>query len=94
MIDDELHNKASWGGGGGGFQGRTPNNRWKSLSTRLLQANYSAPRDYTHIFIAIDKFTKWIEEKPITSTKAAEFSTEIIHRFGVPKYIITNNDNS
>jgi hypothetical protein len=31
---------------------------------------------YTHILVAIDKFTKWIEYKPIaslTSTKAVEF---------------------
>lgn len=41
---------------------------------------------------AIDNFTKWIEEKSITSAKGAEFFTKIIHRFGVPKCIITNND--
>ena len=48
---------------------------------------------YTHIFIAIDKFTKWIEVKPVSSTsaaKAAEFIQEITHRFRVPNRIITD----
>jgi len=42
---------------------------------------------YTHIFVAIDKFTKWIKVKPVSSTsaaKAAEFIQEMTHRFGVP----------
>ena len=42
---------------------------------------------YNHIFMAIDKFTKWIEVKPIAA-KAAEFIEEISHRFGVPNRII------
>ncbi|XP_034570715.1 uncharacterized protein [Setaria viridis] len=48
---------------------------------------------YTHIFVAIDKFTKWIEVKAVTSiesAKAAQFVEEITHRFGVPNRIITN----
>ena len=35
---------------------------------------------YCHILVAIDKFTKWIEVKPVTATtaaKAAEFIEEI-----------------
>jgi hypothetical protein len=35
---------------------------------------------YTHILVAIDKFTKWIEFKPIaslTSAKAVEFIQDI-----------------
>ena len=43
--------------------------------------------------MAIDKFTKWIEVKPVTATtaaKAAEFIEEISHRFGVPNRIITD----
>ena len=46
----------------------------------------------THIFVAIDKFTKWIEVKPVSSTLAAkvvEFMEEITHRFEVPNWIIT-----
>jgi len=48
---------------------------------------------YSHIFVAIDKFTKWIEVKPVTATtaaKAAEFIEEISQRFGVPNRIITD----
>jgi ribonuclease HI/transposase InsO family protein len=48
---------------------------------------------YTHVLVAIDKFTKWIEYKPIvtlTSAKAVEFIQEIIFRFGVPNSIITD----
>jgi hypothetical protein len=48
---------------------------------------------YTHILVAIDKFTKWIEYKLIaslTSTKAVEFIQEIMFRFGIPNNIITN----
>jgi hypothetical protein len=39
---------------------------------------------YTHILVAIDKFTKWIEYKPIaslSSAKAVEFIQEIMFRF-------------
>src|SRR5688572_31025381 len=47
---------------------------------------------YTHVLVAIDKFTKWIEFKPIaslTSAKAVEFIQDIIFRFGIPNSIIT-----
>jgi len=52
---------------------------------------------YSHIFVAIDKFTKWIEVKPLTATtaaKAAEFIEEISQRFGVPNRIITDLSTS
>jgi hypothetical protein len=48
---------------------------------------------YTHAVVAIDKFTKWIEYKPIaslTSAKAVEFTQDIIFRFGIPNSIITD----
>ena len=53
-----------------------------------------APGGYTHLFIAIDKFTKWIEAKPIATiiaAKAKEFFQDIVVRFGVPNRIITDN---
>jgi transposase InsO family protein len=53
-----------------------------------------AKGEFTHIFVAVDKFTKWIEVKPATSitvAKAVEFIKEIMYRFGVPNNIITNN---
>jgi transposase InsO family protein len=48
---------------------------------------------YTHILVVIDKFTKWVEYKPITSlssAKAVEFIQEIMFRFGIPNNIITD----
>jgi hypothetical protein len=42
----------------------------------------------------VDKFTKWIEVKPITSIRAAkavEFIKEIMYMFGVPNNIIMDN---
>jgi transposase InsO family protein len=49
---------------------------------------------FTHIFITVDKFTKWIKVKPaasITMAKEVEFIKEIMYMFGVPNNIITNN---
>jgi hypothetical protein len=49
---------------------------------------------FTHIFIAVDKFMKWIKVKPAASiivAKAVEFIKEIMYRFGVPNNIITDN---
>jgi hypothetical protein len=53
-----------------------------------------APGGYTHLLVAIDKFSKWVEMRPITNLraeKAVTFFTDIIHRFGVPNSIITDN---
>jgi hypothetical protein len=52
------------------------------------------PGGYTHLLVAIDKFSKWIEIRPlncIRSEQAVAFFTNIIHRFGVPISIITDN---
>jgi transposase InsO family protein len=49
---------------------------------------------FTHIFVAVEKFTKWIDVKPtvsITAAKAMKFIKEIMHRFGVHNNIITDN---
>src|SRR3954467_15700093 len=48
----------------------------------------------THLLVAVDKFTKWIEAVPITSSTAltaVNFIKSIIFRFGVPHNIITDN---
>jgi hypothetical protein len=53
-----------------------------------------APGGFTHLLVAIDKFSKWIEVRPLTSIRseqAVAFFTNIIHRFGVPNAIITDN---
>src|SRR3954462_958619 len=52
---------------------------------------------FTHILVAVDKFTKWIEAKPIKSLNSAtavSFIRGIIHRFGVPHDIITDNGSN
>jgi ribonuclease HI/transposase InsO family protein len=53
-----------------------------------------APGDFTHLLVAIDKFSKWIEVRPLTSIRseqAVAFFTNIIHRFEIPNSIITDN---
>ena len=48
----------------------------------------------THLLVAVDKFTKWIEAKPITnirSEEAVKFFLDIIYRFSVPNCIITDH---
>ena len=53
-----------------------------------------APGGFTHLLVAVDKFTKWIEAKPITNIRSeelAKFFLDIIYRFGVPNYIITDH---
>jgi ribonuclease HI/transposase InsO family protein len=53
-----------------------------------------APGSFSHLLVAIDKFSKWIEVRPLTiirSEQAVAFFTNIIHRFGVPNSIITDN---
>jgi transposase-like protein len=53
----------------------------------------TAPGGYRFILVAIDKFTKWVEVRPVakvTSEEAAKFMRDIIHRFGVPNRIITD----
>ena len=46
------------------------------------------------MFVMIDKFTKWIEAKPIATTSSevvVEFIKEVINWYGVMNTIITNN---
>jgi transposase InsO family protein len=53
-----------------------------------------APGGYTHLLVAIDKFSKWVEVRPLNSIRseqAVAFFTNIIHRFGVPNSVITDN---
>jgi transposase InsO family protein len=48
----------------------------------------------THILVMVDKFTKWIEVKPIRKCDghtAVQFLKDIILRYGYPHSIITDN---
>ena len=52
-----------------------------------------APDGFWYVYVIIDKFSKWIEYKPLvsaTSKKAVELFEDIIHRFGLPNSIITD----
>ena len=47
------------------------------------------------MLVTIYKFTKWIEARPISAIKSEQamlFFLDIIHHFGVPNSIITDND--
>jgi hypothetical protein len=53
-----------------------------------------APRGFTHLLVAVDKFSKWIEARPIVNIRfeeAVSFFTDIIYRFGIPNTIIIDN---
>jgi hypothetical protein len=53
----------------------------------------TTPGGYKHILVAVDKFTKWIEVRPVakvTSEEAVKFIRDIKHHFGVPNRIITD----
>ena len=57
----------------------------------------TAPGGFTHVLVAVDKFTKWIEVKPIKKTssdRAVEFISEILHRFVFSNTIITDHGSN
>ena len=48
----------------------------------------------THLLVAVDKFTKWVEAKPIKKLNgptAVTFIADITTRYGIPHSIITDN---
>jgi hypothetical protein len=54
----------------------------------------TAPGGLTQLLVVVDKFTKWIEAKPIKKldgSSTVKFSYEIIMRYGVSHSIITDN---
>jgi len=64
---------------------------WELDLVRPLQ---KAAGGYTHLLVAIDKFSEWIEARPITNNRSEQavlFFTDIIHRFGIPNVIVTDN---
>jgi hypothetical protein len=53
----------------------------------------TAPGGNKHILVVVEKFTKWIEVRPVvkvTSEEAVKLNGDIKHRFGVPNRIITD----
>jgi hypothetical protein len=61
----------------------------------LLGPFKKASGGLTHLLVVVNKFTKWVEVKPlvkISSKEGVYFIQDIIFQFGVPNYIITDND--
>jgi hypothetical protein len=53
----------------------------------------TAPGRFNRVLVAIDKFAKWIEVKPVTFPKAdrvLDFLDELVHRYRLPHCIITD----
>jgi hypothetical protein len=53
-----------------------------------------APGGFIFLFVAINTFTKWMEVMPvinITQKAAVKFLQNIIYRFGVPRWVLTDN---
>ena len=47
-----------------------------------------------YLLVMVDKFTKWIEAKPVKTAESGpviDFLSGVVHRFGVPHSIITDN---
>jgi hypothetical protein len=64
---------------------------WGLDMAKLLK---KAPDGFTRLLITVDKFTKWIEAKPIVKTSSQEaikFFLDVVYGFGVPNTIITDN---
>jgi hypothetical protein len=54
-----------------------------------------APGGFRFLFVGVDTFTKWMEATPvvnITQEVAVKFLQSIIHRFGVPKRVLMDNE--
>ena len=47
-----------------------------------------------YLLVMVDKFTKWIEAKPVKTAESGpvvDFISGVVDRYGVPNSIITNN---
>jgi hypothetical protein len=54
----------------------------------------TAPLGFMHLLVAVDKFMKWVEAKPIRKLDgktALKFVKDIVVRFDIPHSIITDN---
>jgi hypothetical protein len=52
---------------------------------------------FNRVFVAIDKFTKWIKVKLVTCPNAdrvLDFLDELVHRYGLPHRIITDLESN
>ena len=50
-----------------------------------------------YLLVMVDKFTKWIEAKPVKMAESGpviDFISGVVHRYGVPHSIITHNGSN
>jgi hypothetical protein len=53
-----------------------------------------APGGFIFLFVTINMFTKWMEAMPVANIMqdtTVKFLQSIIYRFGVPKWVLTDN---
>ena len=65
-----------------------------SLGLDMVGPFKTARGGLTHLLVAVDKFTKWVEVKPIKKLNgltAVTFVTDITTWYGIPHSIITDN---
>src|SRR3954465_794730 len=77
-----------------GIANNTNNLAVCSLGLDMVGPLQTAPCGFTHMLVAVDKFTKWIEAKPIRKLDGAtalRFVRDLVVRFGLPHSIITDN---
>jgi hypothetical protein len=63
----------------------------------VVGASRTTTLGYTHILIAVDKFSKWVEARPIASLSGETttcFIKDIVVRYDIPNSIITNNGSN
>jgi hypothetical protein len=61
----------------------------------LLGPFKKVPGGLSHLLVMIDKFSKWIEARPLAKTdskQAVSFVQDIVFHIGVSNSIITNNN--
>jgi transposase InsO family protein len=57
----------------------------------------TAPSGFTHLLVSVDKFTRWVEAKPIKKldgATATKILRELIYHYGYPHNIITDNSTN
>jgi hypothetical protein len=50
-----------------------------------------------YLLVMVDKFTKWIEARPVKTAESGPviaFISDVVHRYGVPHSIITDNGSN
>jgi hypothetical protein len=60
----------------------------------MVEPLKTAPSGFTYLLVAVDKFMKWVEAKPIRKLDgktALKFVKDIVVRFGIPHSIIIDN---